>query len=338
MKILKKVLFVIIGIIALIAVIGFFFPSDILIERSTVIDASPMSVYEEIANLEKTNKWSYWDSIDPEGTTYTYSGPASGVGCKKAWKSDHEEVGNGSQEVVEAIPGQKVRTELIFEGFEDPAYADFILEESEAGTKVTWTLEMTMGNNPFSKIMGPMMDGIIGPAYEEGLANLKSRVESKPEFTIEISEIDAEPINYLAVRETFDVTQPETIGPRMGEIYGQLMGYINDNGVMGAGQPMSVYINNSETGWEAEIAIPVADTGDVSDETIIAGQTAGGKVLMGVHLGDYHALDATHSQLLAYMQFNELEANGNGYEVYVTDPTTQPDTAQRRTEVFYPIK
>ncbi|SMD32853.1 effector-binding domain-containing protein [Reichenbachiella faecimaris] len=338
MNILKKILLVLAILVGLIVVIGLVSPSNVTLERSTVINATPSSVYEEVANLKKTNKWSPWDAIDPEGTSYVFTGPDMGVGAKKEWTSTNDEVGSGSQEVVEAIPDQKVRTELYFGGFDEPAYADFVLAETEEGTKVTWTFEGDMGSNPLYKLMGLMMESMLGPTYEEGLANLKSRVESKPTFSIEISEIDAEPINYLAIRETFDVTNPESIGPRMGEIYGQLLGYINENGVMAAGQPMSIYVDYSDTGWEADIAIPVADTGEVSDENIAAGQTAGGKVLMGVHMGDYNLLDETHKQLQAYMQFNELEANGNGYEVYVTDPTIQTDTAQWRTEVFYPIK
>lgn len=337
MKILKTALLVVVILIALLAGIGFIVSSEVTLERRTVINASPASIYEEVANLKKTNKWSPWDRIDPEGTTYKFSGPDIGVGAKKEWESAHDEVGTGSQEVIEAIPNQKVRTELYFGGFDDPGYADFVLEETDGGTNVIWTFEGNMGSNPVFKLMGLMMESFLGPTYEQGLVNLKERVESKPLFSIEINEIETEPINYLAIRETFDVSNPESIGPRMGEIYGQILTYINANGVMGAGQPMSVYVDYSDTGWTADIAIPVADPGAVTDENIIAGQTAPGKAIQGIHMGDYNMLDNAHKQLQAYMQFNELETNGKGYEVYVTDPT-QADTSQWRTEVFYPIK
>ena len=337
MNILKKVLLVLVILVGLILVIGLLLPSEVSLERSTTINASPSSVYEEISSLKKSNNWSPWFQIDPEGTSYIFSGTDAGVGNKMEWTSEHPDVGTGSQEIMEVVQDKKVRTKLYFGGFDEPSYADFILEEGEGGTMVTWTFEGDMGSNPANKIFGLMMDTFLGPSYEEGLANLKSRVESKPIFSIEISETMTEPINYLAIRETFDVTKPETIGPRMGEIYGQVFGYINTNGVMGAGQPMSVYVTNSDTVWEADIAIPVADTGEVSDDNIVAGQTAGGKAVLGVHMGDYYKLDDTHKQLQAYIQFNKLEANGQEYEVYVSDPTLA-DTAQWRTDVYYPIK
>lgn len=337
MKILKKVLLVLVILVGLILVIGLLAPREVKMERSTTIDASPSSVYEEISSLKKSNKWSPWFKIDPEGTTYNFSGPDQGVGNKMEWSSEHPDVGSGSQEIVEAVDSKKIRTELYFGGFDEPAYADFILTEDGTGTNVSWTFEGDMGGNPVNKIFGLMMDSFLGPVYEEGLANLKSRVESKPVFSVEISEMDMEPINYLAIRETFDMTNPETIGPRMEEIYGQLFGYIETNGVMGAGMPMSVYFTNTETEWEADVAVPVADTGDVSDDNIVAGQTVGGKAVRGIHMGDYYKLNDTHNQVLAYIQFNGLEINGPGYEVYVSDPA-EADTAQWRTDVYYPVK
>lgn len=338
MKILKKVLLVLVILIALIAVIGLMLPREARVERSTTINASPASIYEEINNLERANNWSPWFQIDPEGTVYTFSGPPSGVGNKMEWDSDNPEVKQGSQEIIEAIPNQKTRSVMYFsDGGDEPAYAEITLQEEANGTLVTWTFEADMGGSPISRIFGMMMDTFIGPHYESGLANLKTRVESKPVFSIEIIEMDTEPINYLAIRETFDVTKPEDIGPRMGEIYGQLVGFINESGVMGMGQPMSVYVNYSDSGYEADIAIPVADASDVTHETILVGQTTGGKVVRGVHMGDYHKLDDTHKQLQAYIQFNDLEANGDGYEVYVTDPTLA-DTALWRTDVYYPVK
>lgn len=337
MKIIKKVLLVLVVLVALIAIIGLLLPSEVNLERSTQINASPASIYEEIVSLEKSNKWSPWFQIDPEGTTYNFSGPSSGVGNKMEWASEHEDVGTGSQEIMEAIENEKVRTKLYFGGFDEPSYANFLFEETEDGTTITWTFEGNMGSNPINKIFGAFMEQLLGPSYEEGLANLKSRVESKPIFTADISIATAEPINYLAIRETFDVTNQASIGPRMGELYGQIIGYINQNGVMGMGQPMSVYVSYNDTGWEADIAIPVAETGEVADEVIKAGQTLGGKVVKGVHMGDYDKLDGTHKQMQAYMQFNELEPNGQGYEIYVSDPT-ETDTAQWRTEIFYPIK
>ncbi|MEO9967315.1 MAG: SRPBCC family protein [Reichenbachiella sp.] len=337
MKILLKVLLVIAILIGIVALIGVLSPSKVGIERSITINASPASIYEEVISLRKSNKWSPWFQIDPEGTTYVHSGPEEGVGCKMEWASDHEDVGTGSQEIVEAVENEKIRTKLYFGGFDEPSFANFLFNETEEGTEVTWTFEGDMGSNPINKLFGLFMDGLLGPSYEEGLANLKARVESKPLFTVDMTITTVEPINYLAIREVFDVTNPESIGPRMGEIYGQLLGYIDKNGVKGMGMPMSVYVNNSETEWEAEVAMPVAETGEVSDENIIAGQTVGGRVLKGIHMGDYFKLDDTHKQMQAYIQFNELESNGQEYEIYVSDPT-EADTALWRTDVYYPIK
>ena len=38
-----------------------------------------------------------------------------------------------------------------------------------------------MGGNPVARYVGLMMDGMVGPAYEQGLANLKEILEGQPE-------------------------------------------------------------------------------------------------------------------------------------------------------------
>jgi carbon monoxide dehydrogenase subunit G len=60
-----------------------------------------------------------------------------------------------------------------------PAGAYFDLEAEGEGTRVTWTVEMDMGNNPVGRWMGLMMDGMVGKDFDAGLANLKAKAEGK---------------------------------------------------------------------------------------------------------------------------------------------------------------
>ncbi len=45
------------------------------------------------------------------------------------------------------------------------------------GTRVTWTNEGDMGGNPVNRYFGLMMDRLVGPDFEAGLANLKGLAE-----------------------------------------------------------------------------------------------------------------------------------------------------------------
>jgi len=41
-------------------------------------------------------------------------------------------------------------------------------------------LETDIGGNPVGRYVGLMMDGMIGPSYEQGLSDLKAILESAP--------------------------------------------------------------------------------------------------------------------------------------------------------------
>ncbi len=106
----------------------------------------------------------------------TFSGQDTGVGQKLVWQSDKDDVGSGTQEIVESTPPSHVKTALDF-GDRGTATATFDLEAFDGGTKITWGFSTDLGNNPFMRWMGLMFDGWIGKDYEQGLASLKELAE-----------------------------------------------------------------------------------------------------------------------------------------------------------------
>ena len=153
------------------------------IERSIVINAQPAAIYEELVDFKAFNTWSPWAAIDPD-TRYTFEGPQFGVGAKMNWASDNSNVGQGSQWIIEAEENKRVKTGMAFAGFEGSFVAEFILEPVDGGTKVTWTYDGDVRNTgpmnaAMGKLMGSFTDSMLGPQYEQGLAALKRRSESK---------------------------------------------------------------------------------------------------------------------------------------------------------------
>ena len=52
------------------------------------------------------------------------------------------------------------------------------LEQAGDRIKVTWSNEGDLGGNPVNRYFGLMMDKMIGPDFEEGLAKLKEIAEA----------------------------------------------------------------------------------------------------------------------------------------------------------------
>ncbi len=164
-----------VSVVALLVVVGMLLPREVAVSRETLINAPPEKVFAHINDLKKWDAWSPWAKRDPD-MKQTFSGPEAGTGQKVVWTSDHDQVGNGTQEITESVSGKLLRTELDF-GDMGTAKAAFNLEGFDGGTRVTWGFETDMGGNPLMRWMGLMMDSMIGADYKAGLAALKDVAE-----------------------------------------------------------------------------------------------------------------------------------------------------------------
>ena len=171
MKILKGLLVVVL----LLVVVGCVLPSTTHVERSTVINAPQAQIFAYLNDFQKFNLWSPWANKDPN-TRYQFSGPASGVGSKMSWQSDHKGVGSGSQEITVSQPSDYLETFLDF-GDQGTATANFRLSNTNGLTQITWGFDVDHGWNLLSRYFGLMMDDMVGADYEAGLVNLKRVVE-----------------------------------------------------------------------------------------------------------------------------------------------------------------
>ena len=175
MRILRWIGIVVI-VLAVVFVAGaYLLPREVTITRSIEVNAPADQVFPHVNSMKATEGWSPWLERDPN-VQLTYTGPDEGVGATLAWASDQRDVGVGTQVIVTSETDKRVETDLDF-GDMGTAKAAFILDPAGEGTNVTWTLVTDMGNSPMGRWMGLMMDGLIGPDYEAGLANLKALVE-----------------------------------------------------------------------------------------------------------------------------------------------------------------
>ncbi|MCC7247647.1 MAG: SRPBCC family protein [Lysobacter sp.] len=87
------------------------------------------------------------------------------------------DVGSGRQTIVDSVPGRRIVSKLEFEG-QDEATATFVLTPQGQGTRVVWSFDADHGTNPASRWFGLLFDRMIGPNYEQGLAKLKTTMES----------------------------------------------------------------------------------------------------------------------------------------------------------------
>jgi uncharacterized protein YndB with AHSA1/START domain len=172
------VLFVLLVVAGAIT-IGFFLPSQVHVERKTLINAPPEQVFAQISDFNAWNAWSPWAKLDPNAKM-TIQG--AGLGQTMTWQSENPKVGNGSQKITQLDSPRQLTTQLDF-GEMGVSEASFILEPADHKTLVTWTMDTDMRKGvplikqPINTYFGFLMDSMLGKTYEEGLANLKAVVE-----------------------------------------------------------------------------------------------------------------------------------------------------------------
>lgn len=181
---MKLLLRLLLGLVLALGVVfvagGLLLPASAHVERSITIDRPPAEVFALLNSYQRYNEWSPWFELDPDAR-YTYSGSPSGAGAKMAWVSQEPGVGSGSQAIIESLPNRKVVTELDF-GDQGKAVATFLITPEGSGSKVVWAFDSTPSDSLPARWLGSwfglLLDKLVGPDFEKGLAKLKAVLEN----------------------------------------------------------------------------------------------------------------------------------------------------------------
>jgi hypothetical protein len=348
-------------VLALLLVgVGFVLSPKAHVERSTFIEAPPSQVFAAVDTFRRFDQWSPWHDKDPQAKT-TISGALFGTGAKYEW-AGNKNVGTGSQEITASEPYSHVQTKLVFGGFAQPSSADFILVPLNGGTQVKWTLDADMGSSFIFRYFGLLMDHMIGPDYEKGLAKLRSLVEGGPKTdfdTLHAELIDAKPQAYAYVSGS-TTTDPDTINKAFTEAYARINAFITAAGGKAAGAPIAVTRRWDDEAkvYEYDAGIPV-DRADLQAPAaappapahakhkaaepaappadVKIAQTYAGAAVKVVYKGSYKRMADTYAMIGAFKTAYALQDNGNVWEEYVTDPakTKEDDLV---TNIYVPVK
>jgi len=173
MGILKKILMVLLILVVLFLGVTLFLPSSFYVERSIVINMPVDSVFVQVNDLNNFMNWNPWAAMDPEAKN-DISNPSYGVGS--SWNWDGKIVMQGSLVREEVADNKFIKSRLMFEDEANPAFTTWNFKAKNGSTNVSWSMEGDL-DYPVGRIIGLMMDGMMGPDFEKGLASLKERAE-----------------------------------------------------------------------------------------------------------------------------------------------------------------
>jgi hypothetical protein len=172
----KRALLVLLGLVVLLLIIGFFLPGSYHVERTTTVKAKPEAVFPWLNNFKKWPEWTAWNVHRYPDMRISYEGPESGVGATYLWEGKTS--GQGTMKITKSEPGKGISYDLDFERGKYVSKGSITLEQTGNLVAIRWINEGDLGKNPVNRWFGLFMDNMMGPDFAKGLDNLRRSVEA----------------------------------------------------------------------------------------------------------------------------------------------------------------
>ena len=174
MKTLKKILIVLLVVIAIPLIVAIFVPKQFANEGQVVINKPVNEVFNYIKYVKNQDNFGVWQLSDPNMKT-TEEGEDGTVGFKYNW--DSEKLGKGAQVITNIVPNERMESDMFFLEFDDrPNKAYISVEEQAPGqTLVKWGIS---GETPYPWNLMSLLHNMDND-FNKGLEKLKEILESQ---------------------------------------------------------------------------------------------------------------------------------------------------------------
>lgn len=122
----------------------------------------------------------------------------------------------------------------------------------------------------------------------------------------------------------------------IGRIFQAVREALTKQGMERDGAPFARYHTMDDT-VDLEAGVMVA-TPITADGAVKPGELPAGPAAIAVHAGPYETLSATYEAMERWLEATAHEPNGGPWELYITDPSAEPDPNKWLTEVIFPLK
>ena len=149
---------------------------------------------------------------------------------------------------------------------------------------------------------------------------------------ISVKELPAQPIVGKRFRSSVATIQNE-----IGAAFGALFAYLGELGEHPSGPPFALYFGPDfdPNDFEMAVCVPVNRLLEAGGD-FEAIELDGGLAVSTIHKGPYSGMEATYSEMDAWMKENGYEVSGPYREVYLNDPN-EVGEENLLTEILVPV-
>jgi hypothetical protein len=173
------------GIVAaLFLVVGLVLPSHRHISESIETNRKMTITYDTVNNLRRFKDWNPLVLRDPKIQLNT-SGADSGVGARLDYSSEEGYIGQGSWEIVESVPNEKVVIKVEDDRRGNDKTVQFLLEptgKNNRNVKITQTYDVDYGWNLLGRYAGLYVSRHVGDDIKLGLGRMANMLATVPNF------------------------------------------------------------------------------------------------------------------------------------------------------------
>ncbi len=310
-------------------------PKEYEVSRELTIDAPASVLYQQVSNLKAQEAWSPWEEKDPN-VTREYTGPEEGIGAKYAW-SGNDSVGVGYMEHIELTEPTMIASKLVFTSpWESEAVLVWTFTESENGTLAKWSVKGSLPGYLFW-MNADDMDAEMGPDFQKGLEKLKvvaEAIAAVPAYDVQLTDVAA--VDYYGI--TSEASFSDVDSAYYAERYSKISAYLGADMAKLSAPVFSIANKWDEETKMANITVAMAvDSKKPGKDDIVKGVRYAGPAMKLTYLGPYESLNSAHKYLFATAGEKGYTPAGSPWELYVTDPGSEPDPSKWITEIYLPV-
>lgn len=168
-----------------------------------------------------------------------------------------------------------------------------------------------------------------------GLYHTHEEGSQRNEMTYTITTKELQPQPVLVTRRRMKQSE---IGALLGEMFGRVFQFAQQNGLALAGPPFARYLEMGPGLMTVEAGLPVVAPPASGAAEIAPDTLPGGPAAMVTHSGPYDKLRDAHAAIQEWLESQGRTPAGAPWESYVTDPAEYPDPKDWKTEVYWPLR
>lgn len=258
-------------LVAVIAILfGLALPSHRHVSHVTETNRPLPVVFDMLDGFKRFKDWNAVHNIDPK-TKFSLSGADSDKGARVDYSSMSKLIGDGSWQIAETAPGEKIVYHLENGDYGNDKKMTFSFRRvgnQKLTVEITESYDVDYGFNLFGRYAGLYVSRSVGDTMKTSLANLNALLATIPKFDYTQLSVPPKVVDVPAENLLFAPTTAkranDLVESAMQTQEKWLHQVIDKNGLEATGPVRIITSNYGADTYEFDVAIPVHKTGEAA--------------------------------------------------------------------------